>query len=264
MIELKIDCELETDNIVRFISDNFMNKDFQNAVIGISGGIDSAVVGLLLNRALGKGNVYAYSLPCNNSTEDFEIAENFMRSNFSNVNTINLYPVFEEFLDVLTGELDKVRMGNIMARLRMITLYDQSSKHNALVVGTGNKTELELGYFTMYGDGACAMEPIGHLYKTQVKQLAEYLGVPDEIISKPPSAGLWEGQTDEEELGASYEEIDKILSYMYTDVTGRIEGSYVKEEDINKNLFNIVNKRISKNRFKSELPKLPRGCDACF
>ena len=140
---------------------------------------------------------------------------------------------------------DQIRGGNFKARTRMIILYDFSVLYNALVIGTGNRTELLLGYFTLYGDGACALEPIGHLYKTEVKEIAKYIGVPECIINKIPTAGLWEGQTDEGELGASYEEIDNCLKVWYNECKGEIPNHMVK----------LVTERIEKNKFKSELPK---------
>ena len=132
----------------------------------------------------------------------------------------------------------------------MIILYDFSALHNALVVGTGNKTELIIGYFTLHGDGACALEPIGHLYKTQVRQLAEYLNIPRNIIDKPPSAGLWYGQTDEEELGMTYKDIDAILYQMY-DARPKIETI----ESVLTLKAKIVWKMIKKNSFKNEVVK---------
>jgi len=172
------------------------------------------------------------------------------------MDTYAIKPFIEMFLTTfLDLRTNKIRTGNIMARTRMMILYDRSAFHNALVVGTSNKTELTLGYFTLHGDGACALEPIGHLYKTQVKQLAEYLEVPKQIIEKAPSAELWEGQTDEEELGMSYEEMDKILS-----ITMSPQYRYCDEETIDllgyKELREKVEMLIEKNRFKSESPRI--------
>ncbi|MCK9543691.1 MAG: NAD(+) synthase, partial [Novosphingobium sp.] len=147
----------------------------------------------------------------------------------------------------------------IKARARMIVLYDMSSFHNALVVGTGNKTELMLGYFTHFGDGACALEPIGGLYKTEVKELAKYLGVPQSIIDKPPSAGLWDGQTDEDELGATYEQIDECLEMIIEDniQAKDMEGLpqfYTEEIRRNREIMLKLINMIEKNKFKSQPP----------
>lgn len=215
-MNLNIDCATETERIVKFIQDTFKSKGFNKAVIGISGGIDSAVVAALLVKALGKENVLGYILPYGKQKDFidarsifdvFDIYYDVVKEGYTSKNEIDI----KEIVDRFPCMTDNKRIGNIMARVRMIILFDKSAKHNALVVGTGNKTELTLGYFTLHGDGACALLPIGHLYKTQVRQLAKYLGVPQNIIDKAPTAGLWEGQTDEGEFGATYEEIDEIL-----------------------------------------------------
>jgi NAD+ synthase len=238
--------EKETKRIIQFIKDTFKGKEFSNAVIGVSGGIDSAVVTCLLAQALGKENVYGWSLPYG---EQFDIkdAELVAKEYGINYETINIKPVVDSFLEALAYDKeDRISEGNIKARTRMILLYDMSAFHKALVAGTSNRTELALGYFTLYGDGACALEPIGHLFKTEVFQLARYLKIPEQIINKAPSAGLWKGQTDEQELGYSYETIDNFLDKMDS---GRGICDWT---DTEKDILS----RIIKNSFKLESPKI--------
>ena len=255
---LKIDCKKETDKIVKFIQDTFKEKGFEKAVIGVSGGLDSAVIVALLVKALGKDNVCGYYMPVE-TPKDFTGDAYVVTDRFKiHMDTFGIKSFIEMFT---TTFLDlaayKIRTGNIMARTRMMILYDRSAFHKALVVGTSNKTELTLGYFTLYGDSACALEPIGHLYKTQVKQLAEYLEVPKKIIEKAPSAELWEGQTDENELGMSYEEMDKILFIIMSP-----QFRYCDIETIDllgyKELREKIETLIDNNRFKSESSRIIR------
>ncbi len=245
--------ETTTNKIITFIQETFKEAGKSKAVIGISGGLDSAVVCALLVKALGKENVYGYSLPCGEQ-HDIKDAKLVANKLLIYCDKINIAPAVDSLKKVIGYDNDEnisagsITVGNLMARTRMTVLYDLSAFHNALVVGTGNKTELLLGYFTLYGDGACALEPIGCLYKTEVKQLAKYLKIPDVIINKPPSAGLWDGQTDEKELGASYEEIDNCLNFLYNDT----HKSYIPDA----NLIMQLSERIKRNKFKSELPKI--------
>ncbi len=237
-----------TNKIVTFIQKTFKEAGRSKAVIGISGGLDSAVVASLLVLALGIENVFGYSLPCGEQKDikDVELVANKLGIRYDK---LNIAPVVDSLKKVIGYDNDEnISVGNLMARTRMTVLYDLSAYHNALVVGTSNKTELLLGYFTIYGDGACALEPIGHLYKTEVKQLAKYLEIPDVIINKTPSAGLWDGQTDEKELGATYEEIDNCLDFLYNDM----HKSYIPDA----NLIMHLGERIRRNKFKSELPKI--------
>jgi len=243
-----------TDKIVTFIKETFKEKGFKKAVIGISGGVDSAVVASLLVKALGRENVMGYSLPCGKQ-KDIKDAVTVANSLGIIYETIDIEPVVNSFLNTLSYEEDKIDYidndiiseGNLKARVRMTMLYDMSACYNTLVVGTSNRTELELGYFTIHGDGACALEPIGHLYKTEVFELAKYLKIPEVIINKAPSAGLWDGQTDEGELGYTYKQIDEML-----DTLNSNDGKVSAITNIYLNIF----ERIQRNEFKSELPKM--------
>jgi len=243
-----MNCKKETEKIEEFISKTFKEKGFSKAVIGISGGLDSAVVATLLCRSLERDNVEGILLPYGeqHDLKDCDILIDWLHLE-------NHYTDIKKNVDELYGECfchnkfkENNRLGNIKARIRMIYLYDYSNLFNALVVGTGNKTELMLGYYTLHGDGACALEPIGHLYKTEVFKLAKYLNIPKEIINKPPSAGLWEGQTDEKELGITYKEIDNCLKVWYDNVRGEIPNHIVT----------LITERVEKNKFKTERPKM--------
>ena len=145
-----------------------------------------------------------------------------------------------------------MRMGNVMARIRMIMLYDESARCNGLVVGTGNKTEILLGYSTIFGDAACAINPVGDLYKTQLRSLARHLGVPSSILDKKPSADLWKGQTDEGELGFTYEEVDR---YLYQKIDLRRSPEALRKSGFRDEFMNKVNRMIERNQFK-RLPPL--------
>ncbi|MFH1423242.1 MAG: NAD+ synthase, partial [Planctomycetota bacterium] len=188
----------------------------QCAVVGLSGGVDSAVVAALCVRAISNGNVIGLIMPYKTSSSD-SITDAKKLASVLEIKTIkiDITPMIDAYFTT-HRKADNTRRGNKMARERMAVLYDYSKVKNAVVVGTGNKTEYLLGYFTMFGDGAYAINPIGSLYKTEAWQLAEYLKIPKKIINKKPSADLWQGQTDEAELGLTYKEADKIL-YLLVD-----------------------------------------------
>ncbi len=233
MENLAINCRRVKKILVEFIRKRMANSGFQRAVLGLSGGIDSTVVAYLAAEALGDPhNVYALILPYRSyQSESVKDARLIVKKLRINSEIIRIDPMVEEYFrkfshkriphHALPGSdasqvkmLEYVRRGNKMARERMSILYDWALSLRALVLGTSNKTELSMGYFTKYGDGGVDMEPLGGLYKTQVRQLAKYLGIPETIIERRPSAGLWPGQTDEGELGINYEELDKILCCM--------------------------------------------------
>lgn len=220
---LQINPSEEEKKIVSFLKKTFSEQKIEKAVIGISGGVDSAASLCLLSRSIPMENITALYLPY---FEEDDLEELFDSLKMSEDQLIN-FPI-EEMVDEISDELeiadeDLVRRGNVMARVRMIVLYDFAKANNALVVGTENKSEYLLGYFTRFGDGASDIEPILHLYKTQVYSLAKHLGIPSSILTKKPSAGLWEAQTDEGEFGFSYKEADPVL-YRFFDKKETIEG----------------------------------------
>ena len=202
--------------LTRFIHDELHKAGFSRAVIGLSGGIDSAATVFLAAEALGAENVLCVRMPHTTSSPDSLTDAQLVIDQLGvRALTVPIAPMVDPLLE-LFPDCGPKRRGNIMARTRMVILYDQSAAFDALVIGTGNKTEILLGYTTLYGDSAAAMHPLGDLYKTQMRQLARAMGVPQPIIDKPPSADLWAGQTDEGELGFRYAEVDRLL-YLLVD-----------------------------------------------
>ncbi len=212
--QLTLDAEAAVRLLVGFLREEISRTGLTRAVIGLSGGIDSALAAYLTAAALGPEHVLCVMMPyASSSRESVEHAELVVRALGVRSELVDITPMVDPMI-ATDAEMNRLRRGNIMARQRMIVLYDRSAREHALVVGTGNKTELMLGYSTLFGDSACALNPLGDLYKTQVWQLSRFLDIPEVIISKAPSADLWAGQTDEEELGISYEDADTLLYFM--------------------------------------------------
>jgi len=208
--------------LVGFIRDELGKAGFRRAIIGLSGGIDSSTSCFLAAEALGPENVLALRMPYRTSSRDsLEDAQTVIEMLGVHSDTVDITPMVDP-LFARFPDMDQRRRGNAMARMRMIVLYDRSEAWKGLVIGTGNKTEGLLGYTTLYGDSACAINPIGDLYKTQVRQLAAALGVPERIRLKPPTADLWAGQTDEGEMGFTYADVDQVL-YLLFDARYSIE-----------------------------------------
>lgn len=241
--------------LVRFIRSEFKKRGFKKAVFGLSGGVDSSLVAFLLKKALGARNVVAIFLPYKTtdkaSLRDFKKVVRVLgiRSRI-----IPITPMVDSYFRKLP-EGDRIRRGNKMARERMSILYDQSKAMDALVVGSGNRTEILLGYATLYGDTACAINPIGDLYKTQIRQLARHVGVPAGIVAKVPSADLWPGQSDEDELGLSYADADEIL---HLAVDKRYAPGRLTKEGFGKATVRKILNRVEKFRYKRELPAIAR------
>ena len=252
---LSIDTGLVRKILTGFIRSEITRAGFSRAVINLSGGIDSAVSFALACEALSPQNVLAICLPYKTSSPDSLEHARMLIDQFAS--TAFTIPITEMVDPLINREPDMsaVRKGNIMARARMIVAYDQSEAFKGLVIGTGNKTEILLGYTTLYGDSACALNPIGDLYKTQVRQLARSLNIPDIIINKPPSADLWAGQTDEGELGFTYENVDKLLFFL---VDQRYRPEECVEAGFEEKLVRKVVDRIRKNQFKRVLPPIAK------
>lgn len=214
------------DEIASWIGEHVRGAGLSGAVLGLSGGIDSAVVSGLCARAVGPENVLGIIMPAHSSPLDAEHAELVAREWGIEYKTVDLSQTYDSMVALL-GEGNELARANVKPRLRMISLYYHANTLNRMVVGTGNKSELLVGYFTKYGDAGVDLMPIAGLYKHQVRDIARELGVPQPIIDRPPSAGLWEGQTDEQEMGVSYADLDRVLEAMETgeeievDVTAR-------------------------------------------
>lgn len=199
-----------SDVIVAWLRDYARQAGANGYVVGMSGGIDSACTAVLCQRAMSR-NVLAAILPCYSPVEDLEMALLVTNTFGIETITVDLVPAFQAIVAGLPPGLPRLASANLKPRLRMATLYALAQTHGCLVAGTGNKSEIAVGYFTKYGDGGVDVEPLGDLYKSQVRTLARQLAIPQPIIDRPPSAGLWPGQTDEGEMGLTYEELDRAL-----------------------------------------------------
>ena len=253
--DLSLNTDIVRKILVEFVRDETHNAGFKKGVIGLSGGVDSAVVAFLASEALGKENVVGVMMPYKNSSAQSRTdAELVARQLGIATEVVDITPMVDPFVK-LASVTDRVRAGNVMARQRMIVLYDISSRENGLVIGTSNKTEVFLGYGTLFGDTASAINPLGDLYKTQVWQLAEALGVPKHIIGKKPSADLWNGQTDEGELGFSYDRVDHLLYFMIDERRSitELKGLGFEEEFVRK-----VRDMVMKSQFKRRLPLIAK------
>jgi NAD+ synthase len=255
----KIDLTINTDTARKilsgFIRSEITRAGFTKAVVNLSGGLDSSLTCYLSADALGPKNVLALMLPYKSSAPDSsEHARLVIDALGVQSITIPITAMADALIERFP-DMSRVRQGNIMARMRMIALYDQSEAFQGLAVGTGNKTEILLGYTTLYGDSACAINPLGDLYKTQVRQLAKAMGVPQVILDKAPSADLWLGQTDEGELGFTYDEVDQLL---YLLVDQRYQPEDCVELGFEKNFVKAVIERVRRSQFKRVMPPIAK------
>jgi len=249
--DLSLNTAVVRSFLVRFLADEVRSAGFTHGVVGLSGGVDSAVTAFLAAEALGRENVTAVMMPYRaSSRESLLDAQLVVDALGVRSSTVDITPMVDPYIESQHVE-DRVRAGNVMARQRMIVLYDFSARERALVLGTSNKTELLLGYGTLFGDMASAVNPLGDLYKTQVWQLAAGIGVPERIVQKKPSADLWSGQTDEGELGFSYADADRLLFAMiderHTDeelVAMGFDGRFIRS----------VRAMVQKSQFKRRPP----------
>ncbi|MDD5544730.1 MAG: NAD+ synthase [Acidobacteriia bacterium] len=247
----ELNAKLVVEITTRFLSDELRKAGFQKAVLGLSGGIDSSVVAALAVRALGANNVIGVMMPYRTSSpQSTEDAVLLAAQIGLSTEKFDISEMADGYL-AKRSNLNDTRRGNVFTRCRMIVLYDFSAERNALVLGTSNKTELLLGYGTLFGDLASALNPIGDLYKTEIRQLARFLDIPERIISKPPTADLWAGQSDETELGFSYDEVDRLL---YHCVDLRFSGAQLVASGFSESLVTRVVERIRRNQFKRRGP----------
>jgi NAD+ synthase (glutamine-hydrolysing) len=245
-----IDVQLAAGWLVSFLREEFERRGFEKAVVGLSGGVDSAVTAFLSAQALGPENVIGVRMPYRTSNpESLAHAQLVIDKLGIQSRTIDISPAVDGYL-ANEPDADPARRGNVMARERMIVLFDLSAKYKALPVGTGNKTERLLGYFTWHADDSPPINPLGDLFKTQVWQLARFLGVPDVIISKPASADLIEGQTDERDFGISYAEADEILNWL---VSGYSPAALIAR-GFDPAKVELVRKRLAGTHWKRKLP----------
>ena len=253
--ELILDWDLCTKILTGFIQSEVRRAGFHRVILGLSGGLDSSLSATLAAHALGPENVWGASMPYKASSPE-SIVHARLVAEWLGVNflQVNITPQIDAYFAILP-DADHIRRGNKMARERMTVLYDHSAFLSALVLGTSNKTELLLGYGTLYGDMASALNPIGDLYKTQVRSLARHLKVPAEIIHKAPSADLWAGQTDEEELGFTYEAVDRLLYYM---VDRRFEADDLVQLGFEARFIEAVYRRIQTSQYKRRPPVIAK------
>lgn len=253
---LEIDCQKTSRRIIDFIKKTVQEAGFEKVIVAASGGVDSSTTTTLAVRALGENNVLVTLLPYGDlnreGIKDAKLVLKQLKISAKNIFQIDIKKAVDQIVSV-DKKMGKIRQGNIMARVRMIYLYDLAKKHRSLVCGTENKTEHLLGYFTRFGDEASDLEPIKGLYKTQLVKLAKYLNLPERIINKKPSAGLWGGQTDEGEFGFSYQQADQVLHLHH-------DKKFKKEEIIKQGFDRETVEKVlnwaKKNQFKHKTPKV--------
>jgi len=254
-IDLSIHTELARKILTRFIRSEVTRAGFSRAIVGLSGGVDSAVSCALAAEALGPENVLAIRMPYRTSSPDsLTDAEKTAACLKVRMETFEITPMVDPLIK-LEPDLSNTRKGNIMARARMIVLYDRSEDFKGLVIGTSNKTEILLGYTTLWGDMAAAINPLGDLYKTQLRQLAATLDLPKSVLEKPPSADLWVGQTDEAELGLTYAEVDRLL---YLLIDQRFTPEDCVEAGFDRAYVDKVLTRVRRNQFKRMMPPIAK------
>ncbi len=253
----KIDFEKTRFDIVEFIKSKVNEAHSDGIAIGLSGGIDSTLVAYLACEAVGPDNVFGIIMPSTTTPSEDRIHGIQIAQHLGmDYKEIAIDSILNEFLSVTQLDNNNLAIGNLKARIRMSTLYYYANYKNYLVIGTGNKSEILIGYFTKHGDGACDMEPIGDLYKSEVFKLSEYLNVSTDIINKPPRAGLWKNQTDEEEIGMSYDLLDEIL-YLYTEKdmknTEIAQKLCISVDDVD-----MIITKIIRSKHKSQVPESPQ------
>ncbi|WP_151900026.1 MULTISPECIES: NAD+ synthase [Sulfurimonas] len=243
-----------TDYLVLFLENEVKKTGIKKAVVGLSGGLDSAVVAVLAKKAFGD-DLLCVKMPSQYSSQNsLDDADELCRDFNMRCVVCSIAPMLQAY-EEMHPDMDNLRKGNFSSRMRMATLFDISAKENALVLGTSNKSELMLGYGTLYGDLASAVNPIGDLYKSEVFELAEYLHVSKSIIEKPPSADLWSGQSDEADLGYTYAQLDAAMK-LYVDE--RLSREEVIQKGVDERMLDMIIKRIFRNHFKRKMPVIAK------
>ena len=252
---VEINPEITTDIIVKFIYDSIHKNGFENGIIGVSGGIDSALVLALTVKALGSDNTFALLMPYKTSSpESLSDGKLICEKLGVKYEIIDISPSVDPYFENFPTD-NKTLIGNKCARERMSVLYDFSERKKALVIGTSNKTEMLIGYSTLYGDSAAAFLPIGDLYKTEVIRLSEHLDIPESILKKKPSADLWQGQTDEGEIGFTYKLLDNILYHL---IDLRFSDSEMMDAGFNTDDISRIKKMINGSQFKRTMPPVTK------
>ncbi len=259
---LKLNAALATKALTGFIADANRSAGTAGMVLGLSGGVDSALSAALAARALGPERVHALILPYRTSSPDSRTDAELVAAEFGlKPRVIDVSAPVDAYFESAEPDADPVRRGNLTARMRMAILFDQAKKLGCLVLGTSNKTEILLGYSTIFGDNASSVNPLGDLYKQQVRQLSEHVGVPERVIAKPPSADLWPGQTDEDELGLPYATADEVLYLMFNlglTVAEVVAAGYPAE------VVRKIDQLERGNRFKRRLMLIARLSDSAI
>lgn len=255
LARLAINTDLARRILVLFLRDAVRKVGFERAILGLSGGLDSALAAALAAEALGPQNVLAIRMPYRTSSQaSLDDAQAVIDTLGVRSDTVDITPLVDPLLERFP-DASRLRQGNIMARMRMVVLYDQSAAFDALVIGTSNKTEFLLGYTTIYGDNAAAVQPIADLYKTQVRQLARALDIPAHVIDKAPSADLWAGQTDEDELGFTYALADQLL-YLLVDERYTVDEAV--SEGFDRALVERIWRKVRLNHYKRTMPSVAK------
>jgi len=243
-----------TEYLEHFLDNEVRKTGIQKVVIGLSGGLDSAVVAVLAVRVF-KDNLLCVKMPSHYSSQSsLDDADELCRDFNLRSETASIEPMLKAY-EELNPNMDNLRKGNFSSRMRMSTLFDISARENALVLGTSNKSELMLGYGTLYGDLSSAINPIGDLYKSEVFELAEYLGVTSSIIKKPPSADLWDGQSDEADLGYTYKQLDEAMKLYVED---RLSKEEIVKLGCDEKMLDMIIERIFRNHFKRKMPVIAK------
>ncbi|MBE0477557.1 NAD(+) synthase [Candidatus Aerophobetes bacterium] len=234
------------DKIVEWTKERMKKTRAKGGLFGLSGGVDSSVIAALCQRALGN-NTLALIMPCHSDPLDVKYAIGIAEKFGIEAKEICLDAIYDTFIQILPAG-GRLACANVKSRIRMTTLYYFANSLNYLVVGTGNKSEITVGYFTKYGDGAADISPLGGLLKTEVLELAKYLGVPEKIINRAPSAGLWPGQTDEAEMGITYRELDEVIQFLEGKIKVKLSEEKIKKVKVL--MQNSQHKRESPPVFK--------------
>jgi NAD+ synthase len=243
-----------TEYLQYFLEDEVKKTGIKNVVVGLSGGLDSAVVAVLAQKVF-QDNLLCVMMPSQYSSQSsLDDATKLCKEFNLNAITSSIEPMLKAY-EKLNPDMDNLRRGNFSSRMRMATLFDISARNNALVLGTSNKSELMLGYGTLYGDLASAINPLGDLYKSEVFELARYLGVTKSIIDKPPSADLYDGQSDEADLGYTYDKLDEAMR-LYVD--NRLTKEEIISRGVDEKMLNMIIKRIFRNHFKRKMPVIAK------